>query len=399
MSIFKDSILYLFAEFLAKITPFLITPYLARVMGASGYGLVSYYQTIILLILIFIGMSQEGAITRYYYKYGKNSLGIVVQTCYLYNVIVSLILMIIFFLLNKNEYILLTLVASLQSIFSVQLALRQCQKKAKEYLFLQFYNAIFLVLILLYFFKVLNFLDVKGWLYSLGGAYVLSCIMSFRNYPEIFLNKLNYRRFKIIIIYFLSFGVPLLLHQFSMFAKGHFDKIFIYSNFSLGELGVYSGGVQIASIVSVGILALNKALLPYYFELLKKGVINSDNVKTIFWYSFLIIPIPFLLFVSVKEMYYLMFLGEDFKGVKKIVDTFVLGFTLIVPYLILVNYFFYKGSTKLIAVISLISSLFYIFFVFLFSELNIYLIPIAMIISNTSQILLLYFFIRQEGRI
>lgn len=84
MSLIKDSSIYLIGELSAKCVPFLLLPYLSRKLGVEGFGELSYYQTFLPLFVIFIGLSQDGAVARYFYVYGKHSLNLVVKTGYAY---------------------------------------------------------------------------------------------------------------------------------------------------------------------------------------------------------------------------------------------------------------------------------------------------------------------------
>ncbi|MEY7679874.1 oligosaccharide flippase family protein, partial [Enterobacter cloacae] len=75
MKIIRDSFIYLTGDLLSRSIPFLLLPYLTRMLGSDGFGELSYYQIVIALGLIFIVFSQDGALVRYYYKYGRNGLG------------------------------------------------------------------------------------------------------------------------------------------------------------------------------------------------------------------------------------------------------------------------------------------------------------------------------------
>ncbi len=72
MALVKDSAIYLAGEILSKAIPFMLIPYLSRKLGVDGYGELSYYQTYIALFVIFLGLSQDGAIARYFYFYGND---------------------------------------------------------------------------------------------------------------------------------------------------------------------------------------------------------------------------------------------------------------------------------------------------------------------------------------
>ncbi|MDE3988981.1 oligosaccharide flippase family protein, partial [Glaesserella parasuis] len=89
MKVIKDSAIYLFGELVSKSIPFLLLPYLSRKLGVEGFGELSYYQTFLALFAIFIGLSQDGAVARYFYRYGKRSLDLVVTTGYAYTITIG----------------------------------------------------------------------------------------------------------------------------------------------------------------------------------------------------------------------------------------------------------------------------------------------------------------------
>lgn len=95
MKILKDSFIYLIGELFAKSLPFLMLPYLTRKLGPEGFGELSYYLTWLVLFGVFVGLSQEGAVTRYFYFYGKKALNTIVKAGYLYNFIISIVLLIV----------------------------------------------------------------------------------------------------------------------------------------------------------------------------------------------------------------------------------------------------------------------------------------------------------------
>lgn len=398
MPVVKDSLTYLIAEFVSKITPFLLTPYLTRRMGVDDYGIVSYYQTIIVLFLIFIGLSQESAIARYYYKYGKRSLKFIIQSCIFYNFAITFLLIILFSILGLWNYILLVFLASLQSLFSMQLAIRQCQKKAKEYLCLQIFNCLILFLFTLFLFEILVIQEIKAWIFSFILTYFV-CVLLSIEWTYLFQGKkINIRTTKLMIIYFLSYGVPLILHQLSTFAKGHLDKIYIYNYFDAHELGYYSAALQIASIISIFFLALNKAILPYYFELLKKNKINKISILIFSILTLFLLPVVYEIFNLIPGEFYEFFLGHGFGVVQGYVKIFALAFTLMVPYLIIVNYFFYNGKVLLIGIVSFIAMLVYILSLYIISGYGILYMPYSVLISNVVQIIFLYIFLLLDDK-
>lgn len=147
MKILKDSFIYLIGELLNKVLPFLLLPYLTRKLGAEGFGELSYYLTILALLSIFIGLSQDGAVTRYFYFYGNKALDLIIKVGYLYNIIFSSICLLIAWVLKSEIIAYITLIATVNSFLSVQLAIRQVQKQPIPYIIIQFLSSVSMVIL------------------------------------------------------------------------------------------------------------------------------------------------------------------------------------------------------------------------------------------------------------
>ncbi len=398
MKILKDGSIYVFGEILTKAMPFLLLPYLTRKLGADGFGELSYYQALIAFLLIFLGLSQHGAVARYYYFYGKKAINMIVTVGYLINGATSLLLIIIFALLKAEMMIYVTLIAMFQSLIDVQLSLRQCQKKPISYVSLQlFYSAVnvFLTIVLLEFFSN-NLVEKRllAMLFSGAIAFILSYYVYIRNVKKPF--RYSKRQYMLGIKYIFFFGLPLFLHGLSATVKGHVDKILIYNNFSETELGIYSAGFQVASVLSVIIMALNKAIVPYYYEYVKKKVITKEKIIRYFFLSFVVIPIPALVAWFLPESLYVLFLGAGFSGSKYFTVLFLISITMNIPYLILVNYLFYFGKNLSISIASMFSTAFYVLFLLLIVQWGVAYLPYSSIIAQLLLLPILYFFIMRH---
>ena len=123
MAFIKDSSIYLSGEVLSKAIPFILIPYLSRKLGVDGYGELSYYQTYIALFVIFLGLSQDGAIARYFYFYGKRSLPLIVNSGVLYTISSGVLLIAIAGFFRSIILIYTILVAIFQSLLSAQFSI------------------------------------------------------------------------------------------------------------------------------------------------------------------------------------------------------------------------------------------------------------------------------------
>lgn len=394
MKAIKDSVIYLFGEIFSKSVPFLLLPYFSRKLGADGYGVLSYYQTLLGLFLIAISLSQEGAVARYFYFYGKRSLDLIVQVGYIYAIVSSSVILVICYLVRSEILAYITIAAMFQVFLSVQLSIRQCQKKAIEYAIVQFLSGSIVALLTIFLLELSTtdlvekrFIAVllSNLLVFLGTyfCYIKNIRKKFHSY--------SFKQYKSGGKYLIGFGLPLLLHHLSLYIKGQLDRIFIYHQFTESELGVYAMGAQIASILFVLIQAVNKALIPYLFEGIKRKKIILKMIHRWALLSFLLVPIPSIIFGVVPDSVITFILGTDFLDSKYFVVLFLLSTALTIPYLFLANYLFYFGKNKWIAFCSFFSSFIYLVSLYILLNLGLEYLPIASCIANFVIVVILYF--------
>lgn len=398
MRILKDSFIYLIGELINKALPFLLLPYLTRKLGVEGFGELSYYLTILALLGIFIGLSQEGAVTRYFYFYGNKAIDLIVRVGYLYKIIFSIICLIIAWILKSEIIAYITLIATFNSFLSVQLALRQAQKQPIPYIVIQFLSSMSLVVFTIIMLEYISGNQVINRLLALLFSSSLVFFITYFLINKKFKvnRKFSIEKYKIAFIYVCSFGVPLILHHLSFFMKGQIDRIFIYKLYTAAELGVYAAGVQIASVLTIFFMALNKAIVPYYYEGLKNKKITIEKIKKYTLLSLLIVGFPAFICYLLPNSLFVLFLGEEFSGAKDYTVLFLIGYSLTLPYLILVNYFFYHGQNVLISKMTLISSFIYLIFLYFFANQSMSLIPYALIISNIFIIIAFWLLLKRK---
>ncbi|WP_105880782.1 lipooligosaccharide flippase LsgA, partial [Haemophilus influenzae] len=335
MKVFKDSAIYLVGELSSKLVPFLLLPYLSRKLGVEGYGSLSYYQTFLSLFLIVVSLTQEGAISRYFYFYGKRSLNLVVNTGYAYTTIIGSIILMGCWIAQSEILFYAALSSIFQSFLNVQLSVRQCQKKAWSYAFIQFSltvtGAVFTVALLEYY---QNDLVEKRILAILLSNLVVWFFSYFLYRKSTTSKKYQFKHYQSALFYILGFGLPLILHYASFFLKGQLDRIFIYHKFSETDLGLYAMGAQLALIVSIAIQALNKAIIPYFYEALKQKKLVIQQLHKWALFSFLLIPIPALIMWIIPEDVLVWILGSQFVGTKYYFILFLISTTLSIPCLL-----------------------------------------------------------------
>lgn len=393
MKVIRDGITYLIGDLISKSVPFLLLPVLSRYLGSSGYGELAYYQVVIALCVIVVGFSFDGALTRYYYKYGHRSLGLLIFVGVAHTSLLGLLFVVAAFFFQRDIILVYALLTGIsQSILAIFFAVQQCQKKASVYILIQITNALLSGIgtyILLVF--VAHTAEMR--ILAMLIANIVSLIISVFIVYVIQGNVIRFKKNSATSLYKYNifFGLPLLFHQLSFFAKGQADRLLIYNYFNSSILGVYSAGYQLASVLAILLMSLNKAILPYYFDGIKRKKFDARQIRKWSLQSFLLVPIPVFIVWLIPNDWYLLFLGRGFENVKFYCVVFTFAISITIPYLILVNFLFYLSKNTVISFCTISSAVLYLLLVYFFAHVNIKYIPFAMVISNLTSVGLLYF--------
>lgn len=383
MKLLKDSFVYLIGELFAKALPFLLLPYLTRKLGASGFGELSYYQTWLALLMLVFGLSQEGAVARYFYFYGKRNLNTLVHSGYAYTLLCSVLGLLFSAVMQSPLFAILTLTAATQAMLGVQLSLRQCRKQALPYVLIQSASGICVSLFTVLFLELSNsepvfyrFLAV----FAGNSLVIASTVFLFRNASS--RTRFSRTRFLLSLRYVFAFGTPLLLHSLSNWAKGQFDRFILFHYYPADELGIYSAAFQLASVLGIALMALNKAAVPHYFQALREQRINTTHIHRWAIRALLLAPLAAFAAWLLPAGLFEQAFGSGYQGMHGYTVLFAFGFALNLPYFILVNPLFYQGSNRTIAQCSLFSTLVYLGVLFAATPFGTHYAPLAMIAGN-----------------
>lgn len=399
--IIKDSVIYLIGEIIAKTMPFLLLPYLTRRLDIAGFGELSFYQTLCSLLVILFSLSQDAAVARYFYVYGKRNLLRVVQAGYLYTFCSTLLALSYAYWTQSLILAIVILTAATQSLFHVQLTLRQCQKHALAYIILQLAVGIGSSLLTITLLEITNQYPLIMRFTALLLTYSLVTLLAYRHIRNTQFAHQSVRfhpkRWLLSGSYILSYGIPLLLHNLSGFTKGQLDRIFIYQHYTTQQLGIYAAALQLALVINVLLAALNKAILPHYFQAIQQQRLNARTIRCWALWSLSIVPLPALIAYWLPESFFLWILGKQYIGVHYYICLFLLGFALALPYYLLVNFLFYYGRNKQISLISVLSTLIYLVVLWLATSIHIQWIPFALIAGSLSILPLLFYYVRDPA--
>ncbi|EFH72968.1 oligosaccharide flippase family protein [Vibrio cholerae] len=393
----KNSFIYLFGEILSKGIPLLILPYITSAMGSYYFGEFSLYQTYHVIIFVFIFLSFDAYIIRSAYRYSiESAIASTFSSAMILSVLFAIII-IAFLILDLQEiYFIVLFWSFLFALYSILISYFQAIQDALSYVMVQAIYTISTVLVTYIIFEYVTANTLMRIL-AINSGFIISLFVS-----ALSINKNGFRNIKLRNVYrlirssaiylsILFYGIPLIFHQLGTYAKGYFDRIIIDHVFSISELGVYTLSIQLSGVMVVFISALNKALCPKFYEALSKNKISKSQFYILL--SFLLsLPIPAWFFSILCSKYINMFFSEDYADLSSYLTPHLVGFSLYGAYLLLVNYLYYYSQTKIIAIVSMVSSCIYLLIVFLLSKFSLMHVTLSVLFSNLFSISLLLLF-------
>ena len=149
----------------------------------------------------------------------------------------------------------------------------------------------------------------------------------------------------------LKYSIPLIPYTLSATIIAQINKIFM-SGISLEKTGVYSFASNLANIMYVATLSLNRAFQPILFRSLRD---NRDYkarlTKNLFFYT--TIYVVFLLCIDILVN---IFGNSEYARAKDIIPILTLGYGYFFLYSLIVNFYYYYSKNKLISMFSLVSA-------------------------------------------
>jgi O-antigen/teichoic acid export membrane protein len=356
-SLFKNAASYSFFNILNAATPFLLIPILTTHLNTSGYGIIAMFTIIISVLNPIIGLSVNGAITRQYFSLEEEQFKRYVFNCILIFITSLIIIFFNVFFFKTFIYELTAvpvkwlyfalLISSFQFVFTILLTYWQIKELPVKYGLFQLSNSILNLGLSIYLVVFLSF-DWEGRLYA---WLISSLIMALT--AVIFLWKLKLVIFSISKEYLshaLKFSIPLIPHTIGGLIIGLSDRIIIKNVLGVNETGIYTVAFQLASVLSILMIAFNNAFVPWLFKRLKE-----DNEKKklelvkFTYYGFLAICV--VVFLGVITNYYLsdFIIGSKFHESKQYVSYLLIASGFNGMYILVTNYLFYVEKTYLLA--------------------------------------------------
>lgn len=366
MSLIRNSTTYLLSNIFNAAIPFLLLPILTRVLSPDEYGQIAMFQTLVTGLAAFVGLNTGAAASRKFFDHEKNgvdhsqyngaclqillgSSAVLFISCAVFSTQLSV------FLSIPDSWIYSALLFSALS-FVMNLRLGQWQVRGEAFKFgaLQISNSLFNMALSLLLVVVLHF-GSQGRVNAQVMAAVFSALVAFYMLAKdklvsLFCWRPDYLKQA------LQFGVPLIPHVFGFFLLSAVDRFVINQELGLAQAGIYMVAVQLSMALNIVFDAINKAYVPWLFEILKRDDLAEKRkvVKYTYFYFLLLLllaPIPFL----IGPWALVLIAGEKYRAAGEVIGWLCLGQIFGGMYLMVTNYIFYAKKTGTLSVITIAS--------------------------------------------
>lgn len=363
--LFKGGMIYTISDAVNKAVPFLILPLLTFYLSPADYGIVSNYNVYTAILLVFVGLNLNGAISVNFFqsskeqlaKYISNLLVILLCSFILVGGIVALFGGYMFSFLPVSRLYLgigvIIALAQMLTLFNMELwRLEEQPLKFGIYQITQTVFNFLLTILLVIYYKG----KWEGRVWAISIAAIVYGVFSIwfiwkRGYLKLVIDNQSIKDA-------LKFGLPLLPHALSIWIKTGIDRIFITKFYGTAENGLYATGFQFGLLLSFFTIAFNNAYIPYLY----KNLSRPDNATlkrklVLFTYGYMV----FMIVVSVIATFASNFVVDHFLQANYRMSKVYIGWAMLSQafqgmYLMVVCYFFYAKRTGFLAWITFGSS-------------------------------------------
>lgn len=374
----KNTLLYGSGDILEKGVAFLLVPVYTAFLSPDQYGIISLMALLISLLFIFNMSGQQGAVLRYYHQY-RSSPGrqrVIIATIFCYLIAAPLLLSLLITARGESLFNLLALdipfypfgfLAVLTAYF---MALPQLQLNAwmagespRKYIIFNLGRLAFTTALIVYFIAVLQWGAAGKMLAGAIGQglfWLLALVLLLRYAGTNFSGR--------ELANSLKYGLPLVPHLLANLLLSLSDRYMLKYFTGLPEVGIYTLGYTLGSIMFILAFAFDKAWFPFFFSRVEsdEGQILFPKVATYFTVLSMFITLALAIFAP--EIVSLM-AAPAYSQASLVLPVVAFGVFFNCIYLVPVKAFFYYKKTKTIPLLTAAAAALNI-------ALNLWLIPL-----------------------
>lgn len=398
---YKNFSLYTVGNLLPKVFSFILLPIYTKYLNPSDYGIVNSMDVFSGFLVVFFTLSIERSIYRLYYDYKteeekRTYLGTIAISFF----VLSTIILLVLFIFNNNlslifksipfyPYYLYAIITSYLSVYSIIPRIYyQIKEKADWFLTVSIIQMLANVLFVLWFVVYKN----EGAIGMLKGTlYGTICTLPIFIYITSRVINLKFRLS--VLRDSLVFSIPMFPVIISSWILNFSDRIFIEHYFSTWEVGIYSLGFKLASLVLIVVSALDNTFNPVFYRIANE-VNQSESIiklkKLANYYFYITISICCLIALFSKEVIEILF-NERYLKAFSIVPLLCLSYLISLSSGIFNMMIYQEKKTKLIMVATIFGATISILLNFIFiPRIGVYGAALSAIISYIITFLIKY---------
>ncbi|CAI0950622.1 Polysaccharide biosynthesis protein [Serratia quinivorans] len=346
-------------DILGKVIGFIILPYLTAHLGASGYGALTLYLSVIQMLIIFISFSGQGLLPVKYMQEGEGSSLVFRRDNITLAIASSVLLVAIFYIVTLvanisvsfSDGFLVVLASLAQALNFINLSHLRISQTYKVAAIGQFLLSAFNVLFTIALFEMIaatpgqRLIAIAASFFSIQLAYEFFVYKRIKG-ERVVLEPVR-KRYKEII----SYGVSLLPHHGSYWIKSSIDRFFIAHYMSTAVVGVYGLAFQLTSIVMLFFGVINQAFQPFIYRKLKEK--DFRGVELIqYGYTGLVVVACIIYFFIMPFAFPYLFKAEFNRAIYYF-NILLPGTAFLSIYYIFTHSLFYYRKNKMISIITM----------------------------------------------
>jgi O-antigen/teichoic acid export membrane protein len=365
-TLISGALIYAASNILNALIPFLLLPVLTRYLSPVEYGRIAIFQTLVVGLGAFVGLSVAAAASRKYFdlRLNQEALAKYIAACIQILVVSGLLVAGVAWWQRSqlSEWLGLEGVwiacAILLSAFNCVIGLRlgqwQIRQRALPYGLLQVSFALLNALGSLFLVVAMRW-GAEGRI-----AAQVAAAMVFSLLAMVMLRRDGLLRLFCwdpqYVKEALSFGVPLVPHVAGAIVLTTVDRFFVQSKLGLAELGIYMVAIQLASGLGLLFDAVNNAYAPWLLDRLgRQSPSEARQIvrNTYIWFAFILVLAAALFQLGPPVV--ALVAGQQYASAGELLGWLGLGQVFGGMYLMVANYIFHAKSTWLLSVATLSS--------------------------------------------
>lgn len=397
----KDSIIYGFSGAIHQLVGLILLPILTRVFSPTDYGVIDIITTFSSITLIFLLLGVNSATQRYYFDADDQSEKekvvstafwfVILYTSFSSAILYSIVSPLSQLLFGNLEHVFLLKWAIIAFPFT---ALMVFGKDNLRLLFKPWkYNIVTITYTLLRVLIVIYLVIIfgRGLIGNFEGAFaasIITALLAVYYSRSIIKAKFSYSILKKL----LKYGIPLAFAGLAYWVINFSDRLILLKLSTLDQVGLYSVGNRISSVLVLVTSAFSLAWSPFIFSVHNIEETKKVIIKTYSYLTLLLLTFSLILSLFAKE-FLIIITTRDYIGASSVVGILTVGLSFLGISSILATGLTLVKKTRYITISSVLAAALNI-------ALNILLIPklgmigaaIATLISYITLCVIYYYY-------